>query len=103
MATLTTVTVPNIGVFAQIPVTEVLVAVGDAVQVDTPLIVVASDKATMTITSTNAGVVAEVLVQVGSGVSKGDPVVTLVPPGEDPPAAAPGAPGSTREEAAWRR
>ena len=85
MAALTTVAVPDIGDFTDVPVIEVLVKPGDTVQVDTPLIVLESDKATMEVPSSDAGVVSEVMVSAGATVSKGDAILTLVPAGEPVP------------------
>jgi len=49
------VEVPDIGDFTDVPVIEVLVAVGDQVAVDDPLVVLESDKATMEVPSPAAG------------------------------------------------
>ena len=46
-ATLIPVSVPDIGDFADVPVIEILVAVGDEIAVDDPLVTLESDKATM--------------------------------------------------------
>ena len=58
MATLTPVAVPDVGDFADIPIIEILVAVGDTVAVDDPLVTLESDKATMDIPAPAAGKVA---------------------------------------------
>ena len=71
------ITVPDLGDFHDVEVIDVLVAAGDAVDVDTPLITLETDKATMDVPSTAAGRVAEVLVARGQRVSKGAPVVAL--------------------------
>jgi dihydrolipoamide dehydrogenase len=67
----TDVKVPDIGDFADVPVIEVLVAVGDAVEKESPLVTLESDKATMEIPSPVAGTVTELLVAVGDRVSEG--------------------------------
>ena len=69
--------VPDIGDFDEVAVIEVLVKPGDTVKVEQSLITVESDKASMEIPSSHAGVVLEVKVQVGDKVRKGSPVVVL--------------------------
>jgi pyruvate dehydrogenase E2 component (dihydrolipoamide acetyltransferase) len=71
------VTVPDIGDFTDVPVIEILVAVGDAVAADDPLLTLESDKATMDIPAPAAGTVAELLVCVGDTVSEGAALLTL--------------------------
>jgi biotin carboxyl carrier protein len=63
--------VPDIGDFADVPVIELFVKVGDTIKVDDAIATLESDKATMDVPSTVAGVVKEVLVQLGSKVSEG--------------------------------
>lgn len=77
MAALTEVRVPDIGDFTDVPVIEILVAPGDAVDVDAPLIVLESDKATMEVPAPLAGVVRDIAVSVGDGVSKGDLILSV--------------------------
>lgn len=69
--------VPDIGGATDVDVIEVLVKPGDTVKVDTPLITLESDKATMEIPSTDAGIVKEVKVKVSDKVSQGSVVVVL--------------------------
>ncbi|KAA1194561.1 dihydrolipoyllysine-residue acetyltransferase [Pseudohalioglobus sediminis] len=76
------VTVPDIG-GAEAEVIELLVAVGDEVAVDQGLIVLESDKASMEIPSTAAGVVVELMVSEGEQLAEGAPVVTLEVDGEE--------------------
>ncbi|MGE3865113.1 MAG: biotin/lipoyl-containing protein, partial [Burkholderiaceae bacterium] len=71
------VSVPDIGDFNDVEVIEVLVKVGDEVQVDQSLVTVESDKASMEIPSSAAGVVTELKVKLGDKVSKGAPLVVL--------------------------
>jgi pyruvate dehydrogenase E2 component (dihydrolipoamide acetyltransferase) len=71
-----TVLVPDIGSDAA-EVVEVLVAPGDAVEVDQGLVVLESDKASMEIPSTVAGRIEEILTQVGAQLSEGDPVARV--------------------------
>jgi pyruvate dehydrogenase E2 component (dihydrolipoamide acetyltransferase) len=77
MARIEIVTVPDLGDFAEVDVSEVLVAVGDRVELDGPLVSLETDKATMDVPSTVAGVVAEVLVAVGTKVAKGAPIAKI--------------------------
>ena len=69
--------VPDIGDFADVPVIEVLVAPGDEVAVEDPLITLESDKATMDVPSPAAGTVRELRVEVGDTVSEGALIMTL--------------------------
>ena len=75
------VAVPDIGDFTDVPVIEILVAVGDTVAPEDPLVTLESDKATMDVPSPAAGVVQEVLVSVGDRVSEGTVIANLVPAG----------------------
>ena len=72
-----TITVPDIGDFSDVPVIEVLVASGDKVDVESPLVTLESDKATMDVPSPHAGTVESVMVAVGDMVSEGAPLVTV--------------------------
>ena len=71
------VEVPDIGDFADVGVIELLVKVGDTVKVEQSLITVESDKASMEIPSSHAGVVKALKVKVGDRVSKGSVVATI--------------------------
>jgi pyruvate dehydrogenase E2 component (dihydrolipoamide acetyltransferase) len=73
----TQVAVPDIGDFSDVPIIEVHVSPGDVVSVDDPLLTLESDKATMDVPSSHAGLVTEVLVSVGDTVSQGTPVIVL--------------------------
>ena len=88
-----TIPVPDIGDFSDVPVIEVLVAPGDRVDVETPLVTLESDKATMDVPSPHAGTVESVLVTVGDTVSVGAALVTLDPDTEPMPSGAPEAEG----------
>jgi pyruvate dehydrogenase E2 component (dihydrolipoamide acetyltransferase) len=83
------VKVPDIGGDTDVSVIEVLVAVGDSIDVDTGLITLETDKATMDVPSPKAGVVKSVTVAVGDKVSEGSLVITLEVVGSAPVAAAP--------------
>ncbi|PRE89756.1 dihydrolipoyl dehydrogenase [Burkholderia gladioli] len=71
------VKVPDIGDFKEIPVIEVLVKAGDMVEKEQSLVTLESDKATMDVPSSEAGVVKEVKVKVGDNVSEGTLIVVL--------------------------
>ncbi len=73
-----TVTVPDLGGFKDVAVIDVLVKPGQAVDVETPLITVESDKATMDVPSTAAGTVENVVVKAGDKVNTGSPVAVLL-------------------------
>jgi pyruvate dehydrogenase E2 component (dihydrolipoamide acetyltransferase) len=77
--TTTEVKVPDIGDFGDVPVIEVHVKPGDAINADDPLITLESDKATMDVPSPAAGAVADVLVKVGDTVSEGSSILMLQP------------------------
>ncbi|MGB1212555.1 MAG: dihydrolipoyl dehydrogenase [Pikeienuella sp.] len=100
------VTVPDIGDFSDVPVVAVLVAVGDTVGIEDPLLELESDKATMEVPAPAAGVIKEIKVAEGDNVSEGalimimevegagDAPATSAPAPEkaDAPASAPVAP-----------
>lgn len=66
--------VPNIGDFEGVEVIEVNISAGDQVEIDTPLVTLETDKATMEVPSEVSGVIKEVLVKVGDKVSTGQAV-----------------------------
>ncbi|MBV8248179.1 MAG: dihydrolipoyllysine-residue acetyltransferase [Comamonas sp.] len=74
---LTEIKVPDIGDFSEVGVIEVLVKVGDSIKVEQSLITVESDKASMEIPSSHAGVVKEVKVALGDKVKEGSVLVLL--------------------------
>lgn len=71
------VEVPDIGDFAEVEVIEVLVAEGDTVAAEQSLITVESDKASMEVPSSHAGVVTSVKVKVGDKVAKGSAIIEI--------------------------
>lgn len=77
MSDLIDVAVPDIGDFDAVEVIEVLVSIGDSVEVEQALLTLESDKASMEIPSSAAGVVEEILVTVGDSVAEGTVVVRL--------------------------
>ena len=74
---MTTVTVPDIGDFKNIPVIEIHVKPGDTIKADDPLITLESDKATMEVPAPEAGKISEILVKIGDKVSMGSAIVKL--------------------------
>ncbi|OEY99910.1 MULTISPECIES: dihydrolipoyl dehydrogenase [Stenotrophomonas] len=89
--------VPDIGDYSAVPVIELLVAVGDTVKKDQGLVTLESDKATLEVPSSAAGVVKEIKVKLGDTLSEGDVVVVLDAEGA---AAAPAAPAAEAPKAA---
>ena len=71
------VKVPDIGDYKDVPVIEVLVKAGDKVEKEQSIVVLESDKATMDVPSTHAGIVKEVKVKVGDNLSEGSVVIIL--------------------------
>ena len=71
------VAVPDLGV-DKATVAEILVQVGDTVAADQSLIVVESDKATVEVPSTTAGVIQAIHVELGQSVAQGNALVTIV-------------------------
>jgi len=92
------VKVPDIGDFKEVAVIEMMVKVGETIAVDTGLIMVESDKASMEIPSTHAGVVREIKAKVNDKVSEGS--VILVIEAEGAAVAAPPSTPSTPSAAA---
>ena len=72
-----TIVVPDIGGAEGAEVVELLVAVGDAIELEQSLIVLESDKASMEIPASHAGVVVELKMAVGDQLSEGDAILTL--------------------------
>jgi pyruvate dehydrogenase E2 component (dihydrolipoamide acetyltransferase) len=81
--TLVELKVPDIGGFSDVPVIEVLVQPGESVAKEAPLITLESDKATMEVPATSAGVVRDVKVKVGDKVSQGTVIATLAAKDQD--------------------
>ena len=76
------VKVPDIGDFDEVAVIELLVKVGDTVKAEQSLITVESDKASMEIPSSTAGVVKELRVKLGDKVKQGSVVLMVEASGE---------------------
>ena len=94
---LTEIACPDIGNFKDVLVIDVLVKPGDVIALETPLVTLETDKATMDVPSSAAGRVVEVLVARGAKVSQGTPLArveaagTGTGTGASPPVAAPAA------------
>jgi dihydrolipoamide dehydrogenase len=85
-------TVPDLGNFDEVAIVDVLIKVGDRIDVETPLVTLETDKATMDVPSTAAGTVTEVLVQKGGKIGKGGVIARIegsAPAAQPAPAAAP--------------
>ncbi len=93
--------VPDIGDYSDVPVIEICVKVGDTIKLDDALVTLESDKATMDVPSTVAGVVKEIRVALGDKISQGSIVAVVEAAGADAaaepakPAAAAPAPAPT--------
>lgn len=71
------ITVPDIGDFESVEITEILVKVGDQIEAEDSLITVESDKASMEIPSSDAGLVKEIKVSVGDNTAEGGVILLL--------------------------
>jgi len=71
------IAVPNIGDSKDVDVVEVLVKVGDRVEREQTLIVLESEKASMDVPASQAGVVKELLIKVGDKASEGTPILVI--------------------------
>src|SRR3546814_6389140 len=98
------VTVPDIGDYHDVPVIELLVQNGDAIDKDAPLLVIESDKATLEVPAPASGIVRNLKLKVGDKVSQGVPICELetaaaaeAPPAQEPAAKA-DAPANERSE-----
>jgi len=98
-SSLVDIKVPDIGDFDEVSVIEVLVKPGDTIKAEQSLITVESDKASMEIPSSAAGVVKEVKVKLGDKVKQGSVVLTLEASGAAAAAPAP-APAAEKKAAA---
>lgn len=71
------VKVPDVGVEGDVEVIEICVAVGDTIDIDAPIVVLETDKATVEVPSSEQGVVKSILVNVGDKVSEGAVLIGL--------------------------
>ena len=76
------VKVPDIGDFKEVEVIELMVKVGDTVKLDQSLVTVESDKASMEIPSSHAGVVKEIKVKVGDKIAEGSLLLIIEAAGD---------------------
>jgi pyruvate dehydrogenase E2 component (dihydrolipoamide acetyltransferase) len=90
--------VPDLGDFKDVAVIDVLVKPGESVEVDTPLVTLESEKASMDVPSTASGVIEKVHIAKGGTVSTGDLIATVRAGGAaaaaSPPAQAPAKPAT---------
>jgi len=77
MSNITAIEVPDIGDFDSVEVIEILVKVGDAVKAEQSLITVESDKASMEIPTSVAGIVKSIAVKVGDKIKQGSLMLTV--------------------------
>ena len=84
--------VPDLGNFSNVEVVDVLVKPGDLVEVDTPLVTLETDKASLDVPATGAGRITAVLLKRGDKVSKGSPIARLEATAAGTPAAQAAAP-----------
>ena len=99
-AGLVEVRVPDIGNFKDVAVIDVLVKPGDSIAIDTPLVTLESDKATMDVPSTAVGVVEKVHASKGGTVNAGDLIATVRADGAGRAATPPEAPAPPARAAA---
>ena len=92
--------VPDLGGFEDVPVIDVLVALGDSVEVDTPLITLETEKASMDVPAVAAGKIVEVLLRRGEKVSTGTVIARIEADQPSPSAAAPSVAAPRAEPAA---
>ncbi|NKE64337.1 dihydrolipoyl dehydrogenase [Ramlibacter sp. RBP-2] len=106
MTAIVEVKVPDIGDFKEVAVIELLVKPGDTIAAEQSLVTVESDKASMEIPSSHAGVVKEIRVKLGDKVAEGSVLALVEPAASTAPAGAMGSPPPSpspsrgREEAA---
>ncbi|MBX2805120.1 MAG: dihydrolipoyl dehydrogenase [Hyphomicrobiales bacterium] len=93
--------VPNIGDFDNVPIISVLVAPGDIVAKEDPLIELESDKATMEVPSPMAGKIVEIKVKEGDTVSEGSLIMTMEADGADSGEARPEKPADAAPNGAF--
>ena len=74
-------TIPDIGNFTDVDVVDVLVKAGEVIEIDSPLVTLETDKASMDVPATAAGRVTEVLLKRGDKVSKGSLIARVEPEG----------------------
>ena len=98
MSKLIEIHVPDIGDYSDVPVIEVLVKVGDVIEKEQSVVTLESDKATMDVPSSHAGLVKEIKVKVGDLISEG--ALVLVIESSDAAASSSPAPSTPAPQAA---
>ena len=98
MSKLIEIHVPDIGDYSDVPVIEVLVKVGDVIEKEQSVVTLESDKATMDVPSSHAGIVKEIKVKVGDVISEGA-LVLVIESSETAAASAPAASASAPQAA----
>ena len=94
MSNITAIEVPDIGDFDTVEVIEILVKVGDVVKAEQSLITVESDKASMEIPTSIAGIVKAIAVKVGDKIKQGSVMLSIEASASAPSAAAPSTPAA---------
>ncbi|MFT6100132.1 MAG: dihydrolipoamide dehydrogenase [Arenicella sp.] len=82
MSNVIEIKVPDLGGASDVEVIEVLVKVGDSVDLEDPLVTVESDKASMDIPASSAGVITDITVSIGDSLNEGDTIVRIGPDNE---------------------
>ncbi|HJS02100.1 MAG TPA: biotin/lipoyl-containing protein, partial [Variovorax sp.] len=100
MANMVEVKVPDIGDFKDVAIIELLVKPGEVIAVDTGLIMVESDKASMEIPSSHAGTVKELKVALGDKVSEGSVILVVEAAAAGAPSPQPSPASGSRSDAA---
>ncbi|MAZ39412.1 MAG: dihydrolipoyllysine-residue acetyltransferase [Legionellales bacterium] len=77
MSKLQEIKVPDIGTDSKVDVIEILVKVGDKIQIEDPIVTLESDKASMDVPASHAGIVKAIKIKVGDKIGEGDLVLTL--------------------------
>ncbi len=83
MSTIQDIFIPDLGGDTDVDLIEVMVSVGDVVEVEDGLITLETEKASMDVPTTHAGVVKEILLEVGAKVNSGDLIARIELQGED--------------------
>jgi pyruvate dehydrogenase E2 component (dihydrolipoamide acetyltransferase) len=99
MTSSTEIKVPDIGGFTDVSVIDVMIEVGQKIEVDAPLITIETDKAAMDVPAPAAGVVRNISVKKGDKVSQGSVILVLEADQSAPPAAGAAAPHQKSEAA----
>jgi pyruvate dehydrogenase E2 component (dihydrolipoamide acetyltransferase) len=77
MSTIKNIELPDIGDFDEVEVIEILVNVGDTIAIDDSIITLESDKASMEIPASIAGVISSINISIGDKIKQGDVIITI--------------------------